>query len=536
MNKSHTYLLFLILVIAFIIRLPQINFPSIGYHNMKENEFISMAKNMLKTKNIFSRYVDFHYGLEEERRKIDLFPGGYLTAYQILLCLKVFGEDNFLGYARFINIVFIVISILFLYKVSFLLSGSREISILSSIILTILPLSIFFSRNLQPESPAFLFMVLGTYYYLLYIKKLNLKYLIYLGISSVFIFLYKLTFLIGFIPLFFIFPYKKAFQSNYKIIKQLFLSFLPLLILISIFIMSGELKFGASKGRIDLFIIFTYDYWRRYGWMIYNYIVRENYTIFYTLSCFIGIVLIIFREKNLLLKKYIIGWLMAIILYSMVLQDYINQHNYYQMPFLLLVAFCSAYFLMKLASFCNNLFKKKIGNWLVAGFIVVSLFSVFSSVRAAYRTVFFGEDIAGRFLRSHLDKHERFFLYTWAQGYGICVYADRRCGWPKNLREFVEKENKFKIRYIAVYPFSFFERIDPQIKDYIINNYRIVHVGFLYNSSIKKMVPYTLILEKGGRVDFGSFYRNHKNNLFRKIYRVFNERFYFFVMEEYGRR
>jgi len=48
-----------ILALALLVRLPQLNFPSIGYHNMKENEYISMAQHMLKTGELTGRHVYF---------------------------------------------------------------------------------------------------------------------------------------------------------------------------------------------------------------------------------------------------------------------------------------------------------------------------------------------------------------------------------------------------------------------------------------------------------------------------------------------
>jgi len=34
--------------IGFILRIYNLNFPSVGYHNMKENEYLEIAENMLQ--------------------------------------------------------------------------------------------------------------------------------------------------------------------------------------------------------------------------------------------------------------------------------------------------------------------------------------------------------------------------------------------------------------------------------------------------------------------------------------------------------
>jgi 4-amino-4-deoxy-L-arabinose transferase-like glycosyltransferase len=532
-DKKLFLVLLVLIIFSLAIRLYHINFPSIGYHNMKENEFISIAKNMLKTKDFFSRYVDFHYGLEKEAKKIGLFPGGHLLSYQIIFCSKVFGKDRFLGCSRIINILFFIIALIFMYKIITLLTLNKRMGLLSAFILSILPLSIFFSRNLQPESPAFLFMLIGIYYYFLFIKNLQFRYLIYSGISAIFIFLYKLTFLICYLPFLFIFPYAQLIQkfSKRDIFKNLFFPFFPLVSVVLLFVISGEFKFEASEGRLNLLEIFTFRYWANYGKIILHYIVRENYTIFYTFSTIIGLIFVFFSKKKSLLKRYIIGWCIALVIYLMFLSDYINQHSYYQMPFLFLVAFCSAYFLENTSLTLNRFFFKKAGYGFVIAFLILSLFSVSKSVKAAYKTVFFGEDIVGEFLNERLSEEERFFIYTWCQGFGVCIYADRRCGWPKTLEIFKLKEREFDIRYIVIYPFSFFKRIPADIRDYINKNYRIVHIGFLNVASTNKVTPYTLVLKKGGIVNFESFYKN-KKLILKKSYRIFGEKIDFYVIEE----
>lgn len=82
MHKKYLHLLFLILVLAsaFIIRIPQLNFPSIGYHNMKENEYISMAKNMIASRDFISRDVYF-YNAFNDKRDLGLYPQLPFVAY-----------------------------------------------------------------------------------------------------------------------------------------------------------------------------------------------------------------------------------------------------------------------------------------------------------------------------------------------------------------------------------------------------------------------------------------------------------------------
>lgn len=526
-------LLSLIILSGFLLRAYHLNFPSIGYHNMKENEFIGMAENMLKTNDFFYRRIDFHSGLELNPGKIKLFPGGHLLAYQIALSRKLFPQSLYLGYARLFSILFFLVAIIFMYKTALILTGSARIALLSAFLLNILPLGVYFARNLQPEAHAFMFMLIGIYYYLLFVKTHRFRCLAFSGISAVFIFLYKFTFLVCYLPFLFIFPYaqlRKVISLRQIAVKSL-LCFIPLICVCLIFVITKEFEFGASAGRISPLEIFTISYWKINGPILMHYIVNENYTIFYTFTTLGGFLLLLFFSKDSLLKRYMSGWILAIILYAAILSDYINQHNYYQMPFIFLAAFNSVYFLNRVSEIIDRIWARKTGILFIVIFILISSFSIINSIKAHYNVVFYGQDVAGRYLNKHLASNERFFIYTFSQGYGTCVYAGRKCGWPSGLDELQAKEKELGINYLAVYPFNFFDRIPSEIKDYLTANYHIAHVGFASFTRQQALAPYTLILKKGGEIDFKKFFNSHKLNLANN-YSVFKDKVMFYTSEE----
>ena len=526
-------LLSLIILSGFLLRAHHLNFPSIGYHNMKENEFIGMAENMLRTNDFFSRRIDFHSGLELNPDKIKLFPGGHLLAYQIALSRKLFPQSLYLGYARLFSILFFLVAIIFMYKSALILTGSARIALLSAFILNILPLGVYFARNLQPEPHAFMFMLIGIYYYLLFVKNHRFRYLAFSGISAVFIFLYKFTFLACYVPFLFVFPYtqlRKVISLRQIAVKSL-LCFIPLVCVYLISVITKEFEFGASAGRVSPLTMFTLSYWKINGSIIKHYIINENYTIFYTFTALGGFLLLLFFSKDSLLKRYMSGWTLAIILYAAVLSDYINQHNYYQMPFLFLAAFNSAYFLGWISRKIDRMLVRKIGILFVGVFVLLSLLGIVNAVKAHYNTVFYGQDVAGRYLNKHLNSNDRFFIYTFFQGYGTCVYAGRKCGWPQNLNELQTKEKELSINYIAIYPFNFFDGIPSDIKDYLAANYHIAHIGLALFPGQQTLIPYTLILRKGGKIDFKEFFNSQKLNL-ADVYRIFQNKVMFYTLEE----
>jgi len=50
------------------------------------------------------------------------------------------------------------------------------------------------------------------------------------------------------------------------------------------------------------------------------------------------------------------------------------------------------------------------------------------SLAAMYLTNFYGQDVMGEYIKAKTGITEKFFIKTFSQGYGTCVYAERRCG------------------------------------------------------------------------------------------------------------
>ena len=82
----------LILLLGLVLRAYNLDFPSIGYHNMKENEYLSMAEAMLGSGDFATRRVYFHNALEGDTTW-KLYPQPPLISYQILISWKILGKN-----------------------------------------------------------------------------------------------------------------------------------------------------------------------------------------------------------------------------------------------------------------------------------------------------------------------------------------------------------------------------------------------------------------------------------------------------------
>jgi hypothetical protein len=166
------------------------------------------------------------------------------------------------------------------------------------------------------------------------------------------------------------------------------------------------------------------------------------------------------------------------------------------MPFLAMVCLSSTYTISFFSETIKKIFKENLIVYLMAIIAVISIPFAYSSISRMYSTVFLGEDVAGWALRELTAPGERVFLLTHPQGYGIARYAQRYAGWPNNLEEFKEKEDKFKIRYLCIYPGQLLDSLaknSPQEFDYIQSNYHVKEAGVLGEPN---QLVY-LIFEKG---------------------------------------
>ena len=103
--------------------------------------------------------------------------------------------------ARILIVLLSTLSIYMIYLVAKKLVKNEYIALLSALLFAILPLGVFFGRNIQPESPALFFLLLGTYFYLAWLDNSKTKSAVYSGLAFAVCGLFKYTFLIIFIPL-----------------------------------------------------------------------------------------------------------------------------------------------------------------------------------------------------------------------------------------------------------------------------------------------------------------------------------------------
>lgn len=502
-NLITAVLLFLVILSGFFLRAHNLNFPSIGYHNMKENEYIGEALFMLKDGDYLHRKL-FRMGMDE-LPNFEEYPQMPILPWAFVLLWKIFGLKLWL--ARLVIIAFSLGSIPLLYLIVRKLSDDKFLGLLSSLLLSLMPLGVFFGRNIQPESPALFFLLLCIYFGLRWFDNFNLKFAVFSGFSLCACVLFKVTFLIGIIPLLGIFPLNtlKTKSFHNKIFKGagfFLLCLLPAIIWIYIEkkLFIKETLIGGTVNRINLFEAFTFSYWKENIQIISSYI-NDNYTFWYFALFLIGLIFSFFRPKERS-NRFILFFTAALIPYWMFLSDFTRQHSYYQMPFLPLIVISGAYGIYRL----SNIFPAKTRlQGLIPILIVLASFPALkSAINRQYDTIFYGLDVAAEYLKSHLPQDERFFVLGGPQSVAVCTLSQRLCGLnhPQSLEEMRLGEKKRNMKWLFVYGnYGMHElRKNKELFQYAQGNYSLIQIGLLRSQD--NLIPAYYLFKKGGKFNF----------------------------------
>ncbi len=555
-------LIVLFIIFGFYLRSYHMDFPVIGYHNMKENQYLPYTEFMYNA----DEFLDY---FRTETYWIGHLEHGYFTQYEfpfipwlILPLWFIFGIE--LWAARLVIILFSLASIPLLYLVGRKLTENRILILTACFFFTIMPISVFFGRNVQPEAPGLFFILVGTYFFFCWreevlANKFSYKHFLFFTLSFLLTILLKIPNGIGLVPLLFFVPYKHLFtQKKYftycTILFILLMSFFPLWVSFSKLVMPGAATVGTSgfsesfaEVRTNIGLTLSSSYWQEHYFGIRSFVL-DNFTAWFFWLALLGIFFACFKYKTVL-GRFIVGSLVSVPLYVLFFADKVRGHAYYQFVFLPLVCFAAAYALFVLSDSCRKiLLQTSVKHTKIASsaffshgifitFFFIFLFLSFSAVTEAtdrvFDVIYYGEDLAGDFINKHSDSTERVFIDgVFSQSVGILWHA-HRYGLDEttaNLTWFMELEQTRNFRWVVLYgPGIGTIQSKPEVWNYIQNTYNIRQIGLIMDNG--QYAPYYFVLEKGGSFDVDGFVAN-KQPYLAKTYTTTQGTFSFYALDE----
>ncbi len=527
--KKHYVILFLLacMVFGFYLRSYHMDFPVIGYHNMKENQYIPYTEFMYNADEFLDYFRTETYWIGSQER-------GYFTQYEfplipwMILSLWWLSGVN-LWAARLVIILFSVASIPLLYIVGRKLTDSVPLILAACFFFTIMPISIFFGRNVQPEAPAVFFILLATYFFFCWREdiieeKKPYKNFLLFSFGILLAVLLKIPNGIGLVPLLFFVPYKQLWQhkKNFAFFAALFiviLALFPMWVKFSQWTMPGAATVGTSgfseslqEVKANIHMTLSFSFWQEYYPIIRAFVI-DNFTKWFFWLALLGTIFA-FLKHNTKLGLFLIGSFISVFVYILCFADKVRGHAYYQMVLLSFVCFAGAYALFVLASIIAQHINKNYSHYFFVGLCILFLAFNYSSLHAAtaraFDVVYYGEDIAGDFINKNSNPEDRVFIDgVFSQSVGILWHAHRYGveEIPANLTRFQELEDTLQFRWVVLYgPGMGTIQTKPDVWDYIQNTYSLRQVGFTIQDN--QYVPFYLVLEKGGVFDFPVFIQN----------------------------
>lgn len=158
MNRRQVIITIILFAIIFSMRLPHINHASSEIGDIwRQADTESIARNFVDHRfNIF--YPQFNYdGPLPNYIQLEF----QITTFLIAILYKIFGSHIFL--ARLVPTMLFMVSVYFLFKLIREIY-STKVAWLASLIYSILPITLFYSRAIMPESAVLLFFN-GAFYY-----------------------------------------------------------------------------------------------------------------------------------------------------------------------------------------------------------------------------------------------------------------------------------------------------------------------------------------------------------------------------------
>ncbi|MBI5332223.1 MAG: glycosyltransferase family 39 protein [Candidatus Aenigmarchaeota archaeon] len=503
-----------ILILGLGARLYHIDYPVIGYHNMKEAHTLGES---------YSFYNDAEFFSNKEMYSItfDNPSGAHMDNLPILSWINaglwsVFGIN--LWIARLVIILLSLGAIIMSYFPVKKLFTKESIAILAAFFIAITPMLIFFGRNVQYDMPALFFMLTGLYFFLKWKEDPSHKNFILMALFITLTALVKLTFLIILLPIAALFPYHRLrinddFKKKY--IKQIGLAVVFVLIVIwFLFYSSSIAKQYNATPSIQPFEVsefgktFTGDFWLA----VFNYAITDNYSIIWVVFSILGVLLAIVNlvKHRTDIEKFIVVYAFSYFIYALSSPAQMMGHSYYQIPFAPLVVVSMLYLFAKIFDFFSIL-KIRIGgselkylSYIIVFILIVSTTTlVYASASRQFDTQFYGLDIAGDYINKNSQANEVVFE-SGGQDRGVAWHSKRRLAEftrTYNLSEqFIEMENMLNVSWVFVYQWGFNDVLgQPGIKDYVYSNYSLKQVAFVRTPQGNQ--PVYFLFKKGGSFD-----------------------------------
>lgn len=463
-----------ILLLTLITRLYHLTFPIIGWHSWRQSDTAAIARNFAtENVNIFYPQIDY-------RGNTKGFVECEFQLYTFLIALayKVFGIHEFLG--RFLSIFCSVLTVLGIYSLAKRTVNER-VALWASFFYSILPLSIFYGRTFMPEQMMLMFSVWGIYFFSEWLERNATTYFIVSLACISLAALLKLPALYLGLPLLFLswnkYHAKLFAQPSLWIFAVLVFAFVAMwyyhahMLKESTGLSFGIWEVGVDKwGNVDLLLSFKF-----YNDVFFKSIAERHFTYAAFVPFIAGLFIKRATSKELLYDY----WLLAIIIYILIVARGNQVHEYYQLPFLLpAVVFLGKTFAHYIPQQNHTAYQNRRVRTFYYACLVLTLILSFLRIEV----LFDGErrDLSLFKLADAVQQTTKpnDLIITVSQGNPVVLYNCERKGWicsPSDIDSlFLQKKKALGARYVVTEKRIFITSHFENKLSFLTSNYLII--------------------------------------------------------------
>jgi len=337
-NKLHLWLLIIILVFGLGIRLYHINEPYLDHHSWRQTDTASVARNMYHDGfNIFNPAFDTNGNDGKVELELQITP--FLTG----IVYYFFGIHDWSG--RLVPLIFFLLASFFLFRlVNY--HYNEKLGLIVTAVYVLLPLNIFFTRVLMPESGMLFFTIAAVYYFSRYLREKTDNLFVFMTVFMTLAVLSKLPTLLLFVPMgILVFQTEKEAWKDWR-----WYAFVGIVIIMA----GGYYGYMHQTSTIRGIIPYKWDTDKWGGVSVWKdaqfyetMFSRFKGVVFNPL----GAVLFVFGLIIGWREKLFSWWLVALIAYVFLIARGNSVHSYYQMPFMPVGAFFIGYGIYQVSRF-----------------------------------------------------------------------------------------------------------------------------------------------------------------------------------------
>ena len=436
--KQQSFLLSLILLLAFSLRLYRINNPVADWHAFRQADTASVTREYVKADKI--DLLRPHYqDLSNIQSGFDNLEGYRMVEFPFIngglaLILKTFRSLDLVLFSRLASVFVSLLTIVVIYQLVKAVSGQKT-ALLSALVYAVLPYSVFYSRAILPEPYFLFFSTFSIWQFYLFAKNRSWSSYLLIIIGLALAALLK-PFVAFLAPVYLAIMWR--FRQN-KIFKDPRIYLLPIIAFAPMFIWREWIKNFPSGVPVSDWLfngngIRLQPAWFR--WLFYERLTK----------LFLGYFGVVFLLANLAKKNkemLIYGaWWLGVLIYFVIIATGNVQHDYYQNFILPIVAISVARGMLILHEKLN----KKIALPAIILLFGLSIFLTNKQIAGYYNINHWEYIKAGKAVDRLVD--EDALVIAPAMGDTQFLFQTNRRGWPIGF-EIEDKINKGATIYVS---------------------------------------------------------------------------------------